>query len=63
MPGMGKAASAIMAVSFRASFPFIRLGLIVEVCGGVPRDESENFDILLGDVIISTGIIQFDFGR
>jgi nucleoside phosphorylase len=63
MPGMGKAASATVAASFRASFPSIRLGLIVGVCGGVPRDESENSDILLGDIIISTGVVQFDFGR
>ena len=63
MPGMGKAASATVAASFRASFPYIRLGLIVGVCGGVPRDESENSDILLGDVIISTGVVHFDFGR
>lgn len=63
MPGMGKAASATSAASFRASFPSIRLGLIVGICGGIPRDEDANSDILLGDVIISTGVIQFDFGR
>ncbi|OQV11376.1 hypothetical protein CLAIMM_15218, partial [Cladophialophora immunda] len=63
MPGMGKIASATVAASFRASFPSIRLGLIVGVCRGVPRDGSENSDILLGDVVISTGVVQFDFGR
>ncbi|KAK5045298.1 hypothetical protein LTR84_009404 [Exophiala bonariae] len=63
MPGMGKAASATVAGSFRASFPSIRLALIVGVCGGVPRDKAMNSDILLGDVIISTGVVQFDFGR
>jgi nucleoside phosphorylase len=63
MPGIGKAASATVAASFRASFPSIRLGLVVGVCGGVPRDENTNAEILLGDVIISTGVIQFDFGR
>jgi hypothetical protein len=38
-------------------------GLVVGVSGGVPRDENTNAEILLGDVIISTGVIQFDFGR
>lgn len=63
MPGMGKTASATVAANFRASFPSIRLGLVVGVCGGVPRDENTNAEVLLGDVIISTGVIQFDFGR
>jgi nucleoside phosphorylase len=44
MPGMGKAASATVAASFRASFPSIRLGLIVGICGGVSRDEDANSD-------------------
>ena len=57
MPGIGRAASATVAASFRASFSSIRLGLIVGVCGGVPRDEDANSDILLGDVIISTGVV------
>src|SRR3978361_203949 len=39
MPVIGKAASATVAANFRASFPSIRLGLIIGVCGGVPRDE------------------------
>jgi len=62
LPAIGKASSAIVAASFRASFPCVRLGLVVGVCGGVPRPvHSEN--IFLGDIIVSTGVIQFDFGR
>ena len=38
-------------------------GLVVGVSGGVRRDENTNAEILLGDVIISTDVIQFDFGR
>lgn len=63
MPGVGKAASAAVAASFRASFPCIRLALIVGVCGGAPRDNDADSDMLLGDVIISTGVVQYDFGR
>jgi nucleoside phosphorylase len=61
MPGMGKANAAIVAANCRASFGGIKLALVVGICGGVPtgRDKEE---ILLGDVIISTGIIQYDFG-
>src|SRR4051794_18008423 len=63
MPGMGKASSAAVAASFRASFPNIRLGLVVGVCGGVPQPTVQDEEIFLGDVIISTGVVQFDFGR
>ena len=38
-------------------------GLVVGVSGGVPRDENTNAKILLGDVIISAGVIRFDFNR
>ena len=63
MPGMGKGAAANVAASFRSSFPNIRLGLVVGICGGVPQGDSHGDEILLGDVIISTGVVQFDFGR
>ncbi|KAF2105028.1 purine and uridine phosphorylase [Rhizodiscina lignyota] len=63
MPGMGKSASASTAASFRSSFTSIRLGLVVGVCGGVPTESEGGGEILLGDVIISTGVVQFDFGR
>lgn len=63
MPGMGKGASASVAASFRSSFPGIKLGLVVGICGGVPNSRDEEKEILLGDVIVSTGLVQFDFGR
>jgi len=61
MPDIGKANAASVAAHCRASFEGIKLALVVGICGGVPtgRDKEE---ILLGDVIISTGIIQYDFG-
>jgi len=56
MPGIGKGSAASVASSFRSSFGRIKLALVVGICGGVPIlvDGEEN---LLGDVIISTGII------
>ena len=62
MPGMGKAASASVTPSFRHSFPNIQLGLVVGVCGGAPYTSGGD-EVLLGDVIISTGLVQYDFGR
>jgi nucleoside phosphorylase len=63
MPGIGKANSASVAASFNSSFPGIKLGLVVGVCGGVPFGMDDEREILLGDVVISNGLVQFDFGR
>ncbi|KAF2230381.1 purine and uridine phosphorylase [Viridothelium virens] len=63
MPGMGKNASASVAANFCSSFNCIRLGLVVGICGGVPADITKGEEMLLGDVVISTGVVQFDFGR
>ena len=61
MPGMGKAAAASVASHCKASFPHITLGLVVGICGVVPFRAEE--EIILGDVIISEGVVQIDFGR
>lgn len=61
LSGMGKAAAGNAAAACRISFPGIKLALVVGVCGGTPR--YGDTDIFLGDVIISTGVKQFDFGR
>ncbi|KAM0259057.1 hypothetical protein ACHAQJ_003558 [Trichoderma viride] len=63
MPGMGKLNSANVAAGFRVSFPEIRLAIVVGVCGGVPNGADDKKEVLLGDVIISTALVQFDFGR
>jgi len=63
MPGMGKVASASVASSFRSSFSDIRLGLLVGICGGMPLGANDGKEMLLGDVVISTGVVQSDFGR
>jgi len=63
MPGMGKGSAASVASSFRSSFEGIRLALVVGICGGVPFGTDDEKEILLGDVIISDGLIQYDFGR
>ncbi|KAF3396402.1 hypothetical protein F1880_006927 [Penicillium rolfsii] len=63
MAGMGKGAASQAASSLRSSFPEIRLALLVGICGGVPSYLGAKNDLILGDVVISDGIVQYDFGR
>lgn len=62
MSGMGNANAAAAAANCRASFPNIKLALVVGVCGVVPFSPTGE-EIVLGDVIISDGVIQYDLGR
>ncbi|RKK80893.1 hypothetical protein BFJ68_g17682 [Fusarium oxysporum] len=62
MPGMGKANAAAVAAKCHMSFPNIRLALVVGVCGVVPFRRNGD-EIVLGDVVISDGIVQYDLGR
>ena len=61
MPNMGKVAAATAAACLRSSFPEIQLALVVGICGGTPFGDRR--DILLGDVIISEGLVQYDLGK
>ncbi|KAL8402640.1 hypothetical protein RB596_009125 [Gaeumannomyces avenae] len=73
LPSMGKETAAACSRSLQSSFPNIRLALIVGVCGGLPSVPAKDVlprvgndterDLFLGDVIISTSIINYDFGR
>lgn len=62
MPGMGKSNGASAAANCRASFPSLGLVLVVGICGGVPFPKN-GVEIVLGDVVISDGLIQYDLGR
>lgn len=61
LSGMGKVRAAHATANLHLSFTGLRLVLLVGGCAAVPR--IDNAEILLGDVIISTGVIQYDFGR
>ncbi|KAI1178514.1 nucleoside phosphorylase domain-containing protein [Nemania sp. FL0916] len=62
----GKGSAATVATDMSRSFPSIKWRLFVGIGGGVPSDDN---DIRLGDVVISTpedtfgGVIQYDLGR
>ncbi|KAI6777751.1 uncharacterized protein J7T54_003808 [Emericellopsis cladophorae] len=61
MPGIGVASAASVASACKTSFPNISLGLVVGICGVVPGSGDE--ERVLGDIIISEGVVQYDFGR
>ncbi|KAL6881409.1 WD40 repeat-like protein [Trichoderma novae-zelandiae] len=62
----GTASAAAVARDMLHSFPNVRVGLMVGIGGGAPSDEH---DIRLGDVVVSTpqgaigGVFQYDFGK
>jgi hypothetical protein len=62
LPGMGKVSAARASTSLRLSYQRLSLVLVTGVCGGVPFTESGD-EVLLGDVIISRHVVQYDLGR
>ncbi|KAH6838332.1 hypothetical protein B0I37DRAFT_348419 [Chaetomium sp. MPI-CAGE-AT-0009] len=58
---MGKVNAAVVASDLRHSYPNVRVTLLVGICGGVPKSGDD--EILLGDVVISRSLVQYDFGR
>ncbi|KAF5529057.1 pfs domain-containing protein [Fusarium napiforme] len=62
MPGMGTTYSATVATCCRSTFPRISLALVVGICGGVPFSQ-DGTELFLGDVVISDGLVRYDFAR
>jgi len=69
MPEAGKVNAATVAAYTLTSFPHLKLALVVGVCGAVPyypvKDvgNGKSFkEVILGDVILSTGVVQYDLG-
>ncbi|KAH6959360.1 nucleoside phosphorylase domain-containing protein [Fusarium avenaceum] len=61
LPNIGNINAAIATTSLRWSYTGLKLAILVGICGGVPR--IADFDMLLGDVVVSKTIIQYDYGR
>jgi hypothetical protein len=62
LPAMDKWSAASVASSLQVSFPKITLAFLVGICGGVSFP-SERTEIILGDVIISDRVVEYDFSR
>ncbi|KAI1261596.1 hypothetical protein F5Y18DRAFT_194887 [Xylariaceae sp. FL1019] len=58
--GMGLHNAAIVASHMRRSFPCLHMFLMVGIGGGAPSADN---DIRLGDVAVSTKVVQWDFGK
>ncbi|KAK5049353.1 hypothetical protein LTR84_004282 [Exophiala bonariae] len=63
MPSMGNNSASAVAAGLRSSFPEVKLVVIVGICGVVPFHATTQQEIILGDVIISTAVVQYDFVR
>jgi nucleoside phosphorylase len=59
MPGTGKVDARGMASKLGSSFIDLKLALVLGVCGGVPKIYEEK-EIVLGDVIMSTALVEHD---
>ena len=65
MPGMGSTSATTVATGLKASYCNIKIAFIVGICGASPVNINTNTrqDIVLGDCIVSTAVVQYDFGR
>lgn len=77
MGRMSPNVSSTVAQGLRSSFDRIRLGLVVGICGAVPskaendsegaqqqiKKKDDREEMLLGDVVISTALVELGFGR
>lgn len=62
LSNMGKASAASSATSLAMSYLGLKLVLLIGICGGVPKTRAGQ-EMLLGDVVISNSVIQYDLGR
>ncbi|KAK2738202.1 phosphorylase superfamily protein, partial [Colletotrichum kahawae] len=51
------------AAALRSSYTGLKLAILAGVCGGAPGSGDEIDEMILGDVVISRSVIQFDLGR
>ena len=63
MAGMGATDATTAVTGLRATFPNIDIVFVVGICGASPTNITTQEEICLGDCILSTALIQYDFGR
>ncbi len=59
--GMGNNKASIRAIMMQNYFPEIESIIMVGIAGGVPSPDNVNRHVRLGDVVVSEGVIQYDF--
>jgi len=62
MPGVGSTRMAAVAANIRFSFKEIKVCFVVGICSGVPTTATGE-EIVLGDVIISTSMVEIEPSR
>lgn len=59
--GMGNNKASIRAMSMRNHFPELESILMVGIAGGIPTPNNIEKHVRLGDIVVSQGIVQYDF--
>lgn len=59
--GMGNNMASIQSVTMQKHFPNIESIIMVGIAGGIPSPDNISKHVRLGDVVVSKGIIQYDF--
>jgi nucleoside phosphorylase len=59
---IGKVSAVTACTHIQQSYPAVDLVLVSGICGGVPFP-GDSKEVLLGDVIISRHVVQYDLGR
>ncbi|EXL91752.1 hypothetical protein FOIG_15075 [Fusarium odoratissimum NRRL 54006] len=63
---MGKVSAGTAAARLQCSYPELEVVFLAGICGGIPEVQSPNGGkraVLLGDVVVSSHMVQYDFGR
>ncbi|KAG5751770.1 hypothetical protein H9Q70_005564 [Fusarium xylarioides] len=66
LSSMGKVSAATAAASLKCSYTELEVVFLAGICGGIPEVRSPNGgkrEVLLGDVIVSSNMVQYDVGR
>lgn len=62
---IGKVSAATATAYLKGAYPELQMVLLCGICGGIPslRPDDTKQEVLLGDVIVSSNMIQYDIGR
>lgn len=63
MPGKGTVSAAAVSAGIRSSFTRIEVTFVVGICGASPTHPETQEQVKLGDCILSTVVIEYDFGK